>query len=71
VRDESLESVSSVRCDGTERGDRRRERDRGEGHDESKGDDGQEKKDKKKDGEGGSWDSTIALVLEGLAHAAS
>lgn len=32
---------------------------------------GQEKKDKKKDDKGGSWDATMGLILEGLAYAAS
>jgi hypothetical protein len=71
VRDESLESVSSVRSDSTERGDRHREKDRGDGHDKSKGDGGQEKKDKKKNDKGGSWDATLGLVLQGLEYAAS
>lgn len=71
VRDESLDSVCSVRSDSTERGSHGREKDRGDGNDKSKGDGGQEKRDKKKDGEGGSWDATIGLVLQGLAHAAS
>jgi hypothetical protein len=68
VRDESLESVSSVRSDSTERGSHGREKDRGDEHDKSKGDGDQKKKDKKKDG---SWDATLGLVLQGLAHAAS
>jgi hypothetical protein len=71
VRDESLESVSTVNSDSTEKGSHGREKDRGDGHDESKGDGGQEKKDKKKDGKGGSWDATLGLVLQGLEYAAS
>lgn len=71
VRDESLESTSTVDSDSTVKGDHGRERDRGHSHDGLKGDGSHGKKDKKKDDESGSWDSTIGLVLEGLAHAAS
>ena len=62
-RDASLESVSTVDSDSIERG--------GHHNDKSKGDDSQGKKDKKKDDESGSWDSTVSLMLNALAHAAS
>lgn len=71
VREESLDSLSTVDSDSTERGEHGREKDRGDSHDRSKGDGSQGEKDKKKDNESGSWDSTIGLVLHGLAHAAS
>jgi hypothetical protein len=71
ARDESLESVSTVDSYRTERGEHGREKDRGDGRDGSKDNDDQGKNDKKKDDESGSWDSTISLALNALAHAAS
>jgi hypothetical protein len=62
-RDASLDSVSTVGSDSTESD--------GYHHGKAKGDDSQGKKDKKEDDETASWDSTVSLMLNALAHAAS